>query len=77
MSKSRYHRTHIIRGETIDLVAKNGIAASNKIIGESLKDNPEYLQWLWIDQIEHANTIYVPTEANLPILEANRLKLKQ
>lgn len=60
-----------------DTLRAHGVAASNKIIGASLKDNPEYLQWLWIDQIEKANVIYVPTEANLPILEANRLGFKK
>lgn len=55
-----------------DTIRAHGIAASNRIIGGSLKNNPEYLQWLWIDQIEKANTIYVPTEANLPIMEACR-----
>ena len=53
-----------------DTIRAHGVAKSNQIIGRSLKDNKEYLQWLWIDQIEKANTIYVPTEANLPIMEA-------
>lgn len=53
-----------------DTIRAHGVARSNQIIGRSLKDNNEYLQWLWIDQIEKANTIYVPTEANLPIMEA-------
>lgn len=51
-----------------DTIRAHGVAASNKIIGNSLKGNAEYLQWLWIDQIEKANTIYIPTENNLPIL---------
>ena len=55
-----------------DTIRARGIANSNRIIGQSLKNNPEYLQWLWIDQIEKANVIYVPTEANLPIMEAMR-----
>ncbi|HHT9135849.1 MAG TPA: hypothetical protein ACFYEK_01250 [Candidatus Wunengus sp. YC60] len=55
-----------------DTIRACGVAASNRIIGQSLKNNSEYLQWLWIDQIEKANTIYVPTEANLPILEAGK-----
>ena len=59
-----------------DTIRAHGVASSNKIIGNSLKNNGEYLQWLWIDQIEKANTIYIPTEANLPIMEANRLKTK-
>ncbi len=56
-----------------DTIRAHGIASSNKIIGTSLKNNPEYLQWLWIDNIQKANTIYVPTEANMPIMEASRL----
>lgn len=55
-----------------DTIRAHGVARTNQIIGNSLKNNKEYLQWLWIDQIEKANVIYIPTEANLPILEANR-----
>lgn len=58
-----------------DTIRANGVATSNKIIGVSLKDNEAYLHWLWIDNIEKnpQAVIYVPTEANLPILEAGRL----
>ncbi len=58
-----------------DTIRANGVAASNKIIGESLKDNEAYLHWLWIDNIEKnpQATIYIPTEANLPIFEAGRM----
>lgn len=55
---------------TADTIRAIGVAKSNQIIGRSLKDNKEYLHWLWIDQLEKAKVIYVPTEANLPILEA-------
>jgi hypothetical protein len=55
-----------------DTIRAQGVAASNRIIGQSLKGNQEYLHWLWIDQIEKANVVYVPTEANLPIMEAKR-----
>jgi regulator of protease activity HflC (stomatin/prohibitin superfamily) len=53
-----------------------GVAQANKIIGDSLKGNEDYLRYLWIDHLqnEHNQVIYIPTEANLPILEANRLK---
>lgn len=54
-----------------------GVAAANKIIGESLKGNEAYLRYLWIQNLEtakEAQVIYVPTEAGLPILEAGRLK---
>jgi len=51
-----------------------GVALANKIIGDSLKDNESYLRYLWIDSLDktQGQIIYVPTEANLPILEANR-----
>lgn len=56
-----------------DTIRAHGIARSNEIIGKSL--TPEYLHWFWIDNIDKSNNvIYVPTEANLPIMEANRLK---
>jgi hypothetical protein len=62
-----------------DTIRAHGVARSNQIIGKSLKDNTEYLHWLWIDNIEkNPNAvIYIPTEANLPILEANRFNNKQ
>lgn len=51
-----------------------GVARANKIIGESLNENENYLRYLWIQSLNDGNaeTIYVPTEANLPILEADR-----
>jgi hypothetical protein len=53
-----------------------GVAQANKIIGESLKQNEMYLEYLWITDVAGANidktVVYVPTEANLPILEASR-----
>jgi len=53
-----------------------GVAEANKIIGESLKDNESYLRYLWINELKDPNqtVIYVPTEANLPVLEAGRLE---
>lgn len=52
-----------------------GVAQANQIIGESLRDNEEYLRYLWIDGLhsQESQIIYVPTEAGLPILEASRL----
>ncbi len=52
-----------------------GVAEANKIIGESLEGNESYLRYLWIQALQEDtnSVIYVPTEANLPILEAGRL----
>lgn len=53
-----------------------GVAKANSIIGNSLKNNEAYLRYLWITDVAGANVeksvVYVPTEANLPILEATR-----
>lgn len=52
-----------------------GVAKANAIIGDSLKGNEAYLRYLWIDGLhKNQQTIYVATEAGLPILEAGRLK---
>lgn len=59
-----------------DIMRAKGAAQANKIIGDSLKENEAYLRYLWIQNIENSKgqIIYVPTEANLPILEAGRRK---
>ena len=55
-----------------------GVAQANKIIGKSLKGNETYLRYLWINNLENSKNqvIYVPTETNLPILEASRFNHK-
>lgn len=62
-----------------EIARARGVAEANRIIGDSLKGNEDYLRYLWIHNLEMAEQkgatiIYVPTEANLPILEATRLK---
>jgi regulator of protease activity HflC (stomatin/prohibitin superfamily) len=53
-----------------------GVAKANKIIGDSLRNNESYLRYLWIIEVAQNNNgrtvVYVPTETNLPILEATR-----
>lgn len=57
-----------------EVIRAHGVAEANKIIGDSLKGNESYLRYLWIDGLQNTQgqVIYVPTEANLPILEAGR-----
>ena len=57
-----------------EIARARGGAEANKIIGESLKNNESYLRYLWINGLgENKNqVIYVPTEGNLPILEAGK-----
>jgi regulator of protease activity HflC (stomatin/prohibitin superfamily) len=47
-----------------------GVAEANRIIGESLKGNSEYLRYLQIDAIRNSKgeKVYIPTEGGLPIL---------
>jgi len=56
-----------------------GVAEANRIIGDSLKDNPRYLQYLYIVGLQEGSekgnrTIYVPTQGGLPVptLEVER-----
>ena len=58
-----------------EVVRAHGVAKANEIIGQSLRNNESYLRYLWIQGLQTENTqvIYVPTEANLPILESQRL----
>ena len=54
-----------------------GVAEANKIIGESLAGNETYLRYLWIQGLQDGSSevIYIPTEANLPLLEARDKRL--
>ena len=59
-----------------EVIRAGGVAKANKIIGDSLKGNDAYLHYLWVQTLEHntnASLIYIPTENQLPLLEANRL----
>ncbi len=53
-----------------------GVAKANQIIGDSLHNNEDYLRYLFVNNLEHTKNqvIYIPTEANMPILEATRIK---
>ena len=53
-----------------------GVAQANKIIGDSLKGNEVYLKYLWVNGLENTKNqiVYIPTEANLPLLEAGKRK---
>jgi regulator of protease activity HflC (stomatin/prohibitin superfamily) len=53
-----------------------GVAEANKILSDSLGGPEGYLRWKYIDMLENTaqknTTIYIPTEAGLPILEAGK-----
>ena len=55
-----------------EIIRANGVAKANQIIGDSLKDNSEYLSYLWITGLEEGaekgnKTIYmIPSQGNIP-----------
>lgn len=62
------------------IIEAQAVAAQVKEIGTELSHHDLYLRWQWIKMMEdtlkegtESQVIYVPTEANLPILEATRL----
>ncbi len=59
-----------------EVIRAEGVAKANKIIGDSLTGNEGYLRYLWIQGLQTNNmqVVYVPTEANLPIMESQRLR---
>lgn len=64
-----------------EVARAKGVAAANKIIGDSLRENESYLRYLWITEVANnqggKTVVYIPTETNLPVLEASRLNFKK
>jgi len=53
-----------------EIIRATGVAKANQIIGESLKDNPAYLQYLWITEGEKDSnrTVYmIPSNGGAPV----------
>ena len=59
-----------------EIIRAQGIAEANRIIGDSLKNNDAYIHYLWVEALRETKNavVYIPTEASIPITEANRLK---
>lgn len=55
-----------------EITRAKGIAEANKIIDKSLTSN--YIKYKFVEGLNDGNTevIYVPTEGNIPVLEATR-----
>lgn len=62
-----------------EIIDAEAVSKSVEIIGKALHDNHGYLQWKWIHMMEDTEnaTIYIPTEASLPILEAGKRNTPQ
>lgn len=62
------------------VVEAEAVAAQIERIGATLTEHDLFLKWQWIKMMEdrpESSVIYVPTEANLPILEAGMRKTNQ
>lgn len=59
-----------------EVLRAQGLSEAIVIVGEKLEANPSYIRYRWVEGLHDGTSeiIYVPTEANLPILEATRLK---
>lgn len=69
-------RSAVIQAEAqseAEVIRAQGLATAQEIIAETLTEG--YLRYLYIQQLDgsESQVIYVPTEAGLPILEAERL----
>jgi regulator of protease activity HflC (stomatin/prohibitin superfamily) len=71
-AQARYNAAELNKKAAI--IEAEAVAAQIKTIGEGLQRHDLYLKWQWIQMMEDRDgaTIYVPTEANLPILEAGK-----
>jgi len=63
------------------IIEAEAVSAQIEKIGQQLTTHDLYLRWQWIEMMkahaeheEGTTVIYVPTEANLPVLEATRFK---
>lgn len=65
-----------------DVERAKGVSQANEILQKQLGGPENYLRWKYIEMLEATasepgkTVIYVPTEANLPILEAGRATVK-
>lgn len=57
-----------------EITRAEGAAAAIKITGDALQQHPEYLRYLYVNNLAETKdqVIYIPTEAGLPLLEAGK-----
>ena len=72
--QKEFELTKAKKDAEIEVARAQGVAKSNEIIAGSISDN--YLRYRWIEGLRtnDMTVIYVPTEANLPIMEAGRAR---
>lgn len=70
--QKEFELTKAKKDAEIQVARAEGVAKSNTIISSSITEN--YLRYRWIEglQTSQMQVVYIPTEANLPIMEAGR-----
>ena len=70
--QKEFELTKAKKDAEIEVARAQGVAKSNEIIANSITEG--YLRYRWIEglQTKEKTVIYVPTETNLPLLEAGR-----
>ena len=70
--QKEFELTKAKKDAEIEVAKAEGVAKSNLIISNSITEN--YLRYKWIEGLQRnqMQVVYVPTEANLPIMEASR-----
>ncbi len=70
--QKEFELTKAKKDAEIEVARAEGAAKSNLIIANSITEN--YLRYKWVESLKSSNmqVVYVPTEANLPVLEAGR-----
>jgi len=71
--QKEFELTKAKKDAEIEVARAQGVAQSNKIIAGSITES--YLRYRWIEGLQSSQKeiVYVPTEANMPIMEASRL----
>ncbi len=70
--QKEFELTKAKKDAEIEVARAEGAAKSNQIIAGSLSES--YIRYLWIQglKMSEMQVVYVPTEANIPIMEAGR-----
>ena len=70
--QKEFELTKAKKDAEIEVARAEGAAKSNQIIAGSLSES--YIRYLWIQGLKTSEmqVVYVPTEANIPIMEAGR-----
>lgn len=76
LERAQQERQIAVLDAQAEVARARGVAEANAIVADGLGGPEGYLEYLYIDALKNhqGSVIYVPTEAGLPITEANRFQ---